>query len=79
MLAASEVYVEVATDGGSTDSFDFTYALTICTVGFLKDFLVAQPYYAARSLVVVERFDDQVINETLKSILPIIDELAIRK
>jgi hypothetical protein len=79
MMAASEVYVEVAIQDGSMDCFDFTYSLTICTIGFLKHYLEANPYYAARSLVIVKRFDDQVITEALESILPYMEELAAKK
>ncbi len=78
-MAASEVYVEVAVQDGSTDYFDFTYSLTVCTIGFLNRFLESHSYYAARSLVIVERFDDKVVKDTLEAILPRIDELATKK
>ena len=79
MVAASEVYVEVAIQDGTTESFDFMYALTICTVGFLKQYLEECPFYAQRSLIVVNRFDDQIIKDALEAILPNIDSLAIKK
>jgi hypothetical protein len=79
MLAASEVYIEVAMQDGSTDRFDFTYALTVCTVGFLKHYLGSHPYYSSRSLIVIDRFDDQSIKLALDAILPSIHELAIKK
>lgn len=78
LLAVSEVYVEVA-ENGDIDNFDFTYTLTICTVAFLKQHLETHPYYSSRSLLVVERFEDQVIRAALEAILPSIDELATRK
>jgi hypothetical protein len=74
----SEVYVEVA-ENGDIHHFDSTYALTVCTVGFLKKFLETHPYYSARSLIVVERFEDQVVRAALEAILPSIEELATRK
>jgi hypothetical protein len=77
MVAASEVYGEVATQDGSTDQFDFTYALTVCTVGFIKQHLEAHHYYASRSLVVVECFNDQIIKEALEALLPNMEALAI--
>jgi len=79
MMASSEIYVEVAVQEGSLDSFDFTYALTISTVGFLKQYLETHPYYVSRSLIVVEHFDDKVIKETLEALLPSIQDFAIRK
>jgi hypothetical protein len=79
LVAASEVYVEVATQGGSMDNFDFTYSLTICTVGFLKYHLETHPYYSARSMIVVDRFDDEAIRKALEAILPNIEELATKK
>jgi len=78
LFAVSEVYVEVA-ENGDIDNFDFTYAITICTVAFLKRHLETHPYYSSPSLIVVERFEDQVIREALEAILPSIDELATKK
>jgi hypothetical protein len=77
--AASEVYVEVASSNGDINSFDFTYALTVCTVGYIKKHLESQSYYANRAVIVVDRFDDQVIRKSLESVLPHIDELAIKR
>ena len=78
-VAASEVYVEVAVQEGSLDNFDFTYALTICTVDFLAQYLRTHPYYSARSLVIVDCFDDHIIKAALEGVLPYIEELAIKK
>jgi hypothetical protein len=79
LVAVSEVYVEVANQDGSIDKFDFTYALTVCTVGFLERYLETHPYYSCRSIVVVERFDDNVIKSALEAILPNIEEFGIKK
>ena len=79
LIAESEVYVEVASEDGSTDRFDFTNALTICTITFLKENLRSQPHYASRSVVVVERFTDDVISQALEALLPDIKNFAIKK
>ena len=79
MDAESEVYVEVANEEGDTNRFDYTYALQICTTGFLKRHLETQPFYCGRALIVVERFDDSAIAEAIKSILPNIEKLAVKK
>ena len=78
LLAVSEVYVEVA-ENGDIQNFGSTYALTICTVGFLKQHLETHPYFSSRSLIVVERFEDQVIRAALEAILPRIAEFATKK
>jgi hypothetical protein len=79
LRAASEVYVEVASHDGSIESFDYTYAITVCTLGFLREYLETHPYYCARGVVIVERFEDETIKQTLQAILPNIDEVATRK
>ena len=79
LVAESEVYVEVASEEGSTNQFDDTYALRVCTVGFLKEHLRSHPYYAGRSAVVAERFAYDVIAKALETLLPVIDTFAIRK
>ena|ERR1022692_3758319 len=78
LLGVSEVYVEVA-ENGDIHNFDSTYALTICTIGFLKQHLETHRYYSSRSLIIVDRFEDQVIRAALEAILPRIDELATKK
>ena len=79
LIAESEVYVEVASDDGSTDQFDFTYTLTVCTIGFLKEHLRYHAHYASRSVIVVERFADDVISQALEALLPDIEDLALKK
>jgi hypothetical protein len=78
-VAESEVYVEVASEDGSTVNFDYTYALTVCTTGFLKEHLRTHPHYSKRSLIVVDCFTDEAIREALERVLPHIDELAQKK
>ena len=48
-VAESEVYVEIASEDGSIDHFDYTYALTVCTTGFLKEHLRTHPHFARLS------------------------------
>jgi len=79
LVAASEVYVEVAREDGSIENFDSTYAVTVCTVGFLRDHLRKHPNYAARSLIVVDRFEDAMIREALEAQLPNLEAFAIKK
>jgi hypothetical protein len=79
LVAESEVYVEVGSEDGSTNHFDETYALTVCTIGFLRDHLRSHPYYARRSVIVVQRFADDVIAEALEKLLPDIDMFAVKK
>jgi hypothetical protein len=79
MVAASEVYVEVAVRDGTIDAFDYTYAVTICTLGFLQRHLGTHSHFAGRSMIVVNRFDDDNIRRVLEAILPNIDEVAIKK
>jgi hypothetical protein len=79
LIAESEVYVEVGSKDGSTDQFDFTYSLTVCTIGFLKDHLRSRPHYASRSVIVVERFADDVISQALEALLPDIEVFALKK
>ena len=77
-VAESEVYFEVSETEGSTDSFDFTYSIHVCTVGFVRQQLGKLPFFLARSMVIVERFEDSIIKVALESILPRIDEVAQR-
>jgi hypothetical protein len=79
LIAESEVYVEVASEDGNTDQFDFTYTLTVCTIGFLKEHLRSYPYYAGQSVIVVERFADDPIAEALEKLLPDIEMFAVRR
>lgn len=79
LMAASEVYVEIATGNGDINNFDATYVFTVCTVGFLHAYLRTHPFYVSRSLIVVERFEDQAIKESLESILPNIDKFGTEK
>ena len=79
LVAESEVYVEVGSEDGSTNQFDFTYTLTVCTIGFLKEHLRSYPYYAGQSVIVVERFADDLIAEALEKLLPDIDTIADKK
>ena len=44
--AMSEVYVEVGPEGSDFEHFERTYAVTVCTVGFLKDHIRTHPYFA---------------------------------
>ena len=78
-LAASEVYVETASNEGDTDHFDETYSVMICTANFIKKHLVSHQYYCGRSVIVVERFEDSVIRNALESLLPRISEFAVKK
>ena len=79
LVAATELYVEVAVDDGSIGQFDFTYAFTVCTVGFLKKHLGTHPFYFAKAMIVVERFDDKAIGEALEALLPNIAQFGIPK
>ena len=79
LVAASEVYVEVASQDGSLDRFDDTYSITVCTAGYLKNHLASHRFYAGRSLVVVDRFDDQYIKNALEEMLPDIEKWGLRK
>jgi hypothetical protein len=79
LVAESEVYFEVGSEDGSTNQFDDTYALTVCTIGFVKKHLRSHPYYARRSVILVERFADDVIAEALEKLLPDIDTFAVKK
>jgi hypothetical protein len=79
LMAASEVYVEIATAIGDINNFDTTYVFTVCTVDFLRAYLRTHSFYVSRSLIVVERFEDQAIRESLESILPNIDKVGVKK
>jgi hypothetical protein len=79
LVAASEVYVEIAMEDGDATHFDSTYALTVCTTGFLERYLKTHSFFAIRSLIVVERFDDREIRNSLDAILPDIRELGVKK
>lgn len=80
LVAASEVYVEVALDdGGSLEQFDATYAVWVLTTGYLAAVVEAEGFYAGRSVIVVERFEDDVIRRALETVLPVIDRVGILK
>lgn len=68
--AISEVYVEVGGEASDVNSFDCTYSLTICTRGYIEDCLLSESFFACRTIVIVERFDDESIRVALNSILP---------
>ena len=77
--AMSEVYVEVGQEGCDLEHFERTYAVTVCTVGFLKDQLRKHGCFAERSLIVVDVFDDRVIKQALEQLLPDIGSVATEK
>jgi hypothetical protein len=79
LVAESEVYVEISTDDGTIESFDYTYAFNVCTIGFLRRHLETHPFYNRPALIVVERFDDTLIAHALEALLPDIDAFGVRK
>jgi len=78
-VAMSEVYLEVSRNDGDLDHFDDTYAITVCTIGYLQKYLQSYTYYANQSLIVVATFDDDTIKNVLEALLPQIDNIAIKK
>ena len=79
LVAESEVYVEVLLEEGSPFDFDVLYKLTISTTGFLDRFLKTHQFYGKRSVVVVARFDDRMIGETLEALLPVLEQIALKE
>ncbi|MDX1964630.1 MAG: hypothetical protein SFX18_15880 [Pirellulales bacterium] len=79
LVAASEVYVEVSETEGSIEHFDHTYAIQVCTIEYIRQQLGNQLCFYAKSIIVVERFSDDVIKLALESVLSKIDEIAIKK
>lgn len=79
MIARSEVYVEVAFQNGDLEHFDETYSIIICTIEFIRQHLKSKCFYATRSLIIVEKFEDKVIKQALEAILPDIESIGIKK
>jgi len=78
-VAASEVYVEIASDDGDIAHFDQTYSLTVCTMDYIRQYLNSHCSFAGRSVVVVKRFDDDTIRAALESVLPQIETIGLKK
>jgi hypothetical protein len=79
LVAASEVYIEVANENGDINNFDFTYSIMVCTVEYINRYLVDKLYYTHPALILVKNFDDFTIKKVIESILPNIDKIAIKK
>jgi len=79
LFASSEVYVEVSGTDGDINNFDLTYAFTVCTIEFVRRSLSIEHFFSARSVVVVDRFDDHTIKNALEAILPKINTLGLLK
>lgn len=79
LVAGTEVRVEVALDKGDVDNFDYTYSFMICTPRWLEQYLKTNPFFVERSVIVVERFTDAVIEGALEEILPNIDSWGTKQ
>ena len=52
LMASSEVYIEISdAQGGDLEHFSKTFAITVCTLGFLNEYLKSHPYYTNSCLV----------------------------
>jgi hypothetical protein len=79
LFAASEVYVEVAFSEGTLSAFDATYAFNVCTLMYAKKHLETHSFLLLPSLIIVSRFEDNIVKQALEAVLPDIDSLGIKK
>lgn len=81
LCAATEVYVEVGDQNATPAHFDSTFAFQIYTIGYIQEQLCAKKvsFLVDRSVIIVERFEDQIIRGALESILPVIEQYGIQK
>lgn len=76
--AYSEVYVEVGGEDGTINNFDETFALYVYTPKSLKRHVEEKGYVILKSVIIVDRFDDESIEKALKEILENIEEFGVK-
>lgn len=68
--ACSELYVEVGGQDSSINNFDQTYSFQVYTIGYLNDLIGSKNgFLVDRSVIIVEKFDDKLIEQALESII----------
>lgn len=76
--AESEVRIEVGDENSSLNDFVSTYSLHVVTLGRLSQHMREDGWVCVQHALVVDRFDDQGILAAVESILPRIEELALK-
>ncbi|HEX9757742.1 MAG TPA: hypothetical protein VGB26_08060 [Nitrospiria bacterium] len=81
MYAESEVYVEVGGEDATTESFDSTFSFQVYTWGYIeKQFQNKKlKYLVAKSVKIVDRFNDAIIRAAIESVLDRIGEYGIEQ
>ena len=78
--AFSEVYVEIGDEQSNIERFEATYSIFIYTIGYIS-YMIKQSGYGfllAHTALIVDRFDDEIIETMLEKILPCIEEYGTR-
>ena len=76
--AATEAYVEIGGPDSTSDHFEETFAFQIYTLGYLQRVIQREGrrFAVDRSVIIVDRLDDELIREAIESILDYIENLG---
>jgi 5-formaminoimidazole-4-carboxamide-1-beta-D-ribofuranosyl 5'-monophosphate synthetase len=80
LVAASEVRVEIGKGHPTLEVFDATYSFTVQTLGFLQREIaqLGKEFIVERSAIIVSRFDPELIEEAIQSVLNQIEYFGTR-
>jgi hypothetical protein len=68
-LATGEVYVEIGEENSTSQNFQGTYSVTICTSRFILQELERHSYFHRTRPIVVDQFEDKLVKTVLELIL----------
>jgi hypothetical protein len=79
-IASSEVRVEIGEGDPTLEAFDYTYAFTVYTLGFLeKEFQEKNRLFLIdQAAIIVPTFDPGVIRTAIESVLHNLDRYGVR-
>lgn len=74
--AYSEVYAEIGDENATGNQFDATFSFNVCTIEYARNTIIngENKFLSLPSLIIVERFEDDIIEKAIESILDDIEE-----
>jgi hypothetical protein len=76
--AYSETYVEIGDERSELNDFEETFSVHVYTVRSLDNLVTKDGYAALKSAIIVDRFEDQTIENVLNKILENIEDYGTK-
>jgi hypothetical protein len=76
--AYSETYVEIGDKRSALNDFEETFSIHVYTVRRIDNLVTKDGYAVLQSAIIVDRFEDQIIENALNKILENIEDYGIK-